>query len=101
MSGVGSAEFGLASGVVNTAFMMGGALGLAVLAAVSTSRTDALAGSEGGHVAALNGGYHLAFLIGALFVVAAAALGGLLLRGVSPAGAPEAAEPEGSPAVEA
>jgi EmrB/QacA subfamily drug resistance transporter len=100
MSGVGSAEFGLASGVVNTAFMMGGALGLAVLAAVSTSRTDALAGSEGGHIAALNGGYHLAFLIGALFVVAAAALGGLLLRGVSPAGAPEAAEPEGAPAVE-
>jgi EmrB/QacA subfamily drug resistance transporter len=85
MSGVGSAEFGLASGVVNTAFMMGGALGLAVLAAVSTSRTDALAGSEGGHVAALNGGYHLAFLIGAGAAAVGIAIAILGLRTPRPA----------------
>jgi hypothetical protein len=72
-----SQESGLASGVVNTAFMMGGALGLASLA---VSRTDTLLGSGDGPLAALNGGYHAAFLVGALFAVAAAVLGSVFLR---------------------
>src|SRR5204863_476858 len=42
MSEVGPTESGLASGVVNTAFMMGGALGLAVLASLAAARTDGL-----------------------------------------------------------
>ena len=92
MSDVEQSESGLASGVVNTSFMMGGALGLAVLASVATSRTDSLRGSGHGPLAALNGGYHTAFLIGAVFAAAAAALGAALLRPKAEAAA-LAAEP--------
>jgi EmrB/QacA subfamily drug resistance transporter len=80
MSDVAPEESGLASGVVNTAFMMGGALGLAVLASLAASRTDTLAADGESHLAALAGGYHSAFIVGALFAVSAAAIGGLLLR---------------------
>jgi hypothetical protein len=59
--------------------MMGGALGLAVLASLAASRTDSLRASTSA-VAALNGGYHLAFLVGALFAVAAATVGAVFLR---------------------
>lgn len=59
--------------------MMGGALGLAILASLAASRTDSLLAASSGHLAALNGGYHAAFLVGALFAVLAAVLGGTLL----------------------
>jgi predicted MFS family arabinose efflux permease len=80
MSGVSQEQAGLASGVVNTAFMMGGAVGLAALASLAASRTESLVGSGGGSLGALNGGYHAAFLIGAAFVVAASVVGAMLLR---------------------
>ena len=80
MSDVDPAESGLASGVVNTAFMMGGALGLAALASIASSRTSSLRTSGDGPLAALVGGYHAAFLVGALFAVGAAVLGASLLR---------------------
>jgi len=80
MSDVDPSESGLASGVVNTAFMMGGALGLAILVSLAASRTDSLRASGDGPLAALNGGYHAAFLVGALFAAAAAAVGAVLLR---------------------
>jgi hypothetical protein len=88
MNDVPASESGLASGMVNTSFMMGGALGLAVLASVaaaSTSRASAL----GRPVAeALNAGYHLAFGVGAAFVIVAALLGLLMFRkAAAPAGA--------------
>ncbi|MDQ3086531.1 MAG: MFS transporter, partial [Actinomycetota bacterium] len=73
------------SGVVNTAFMMGGALGLAILASLAASRTDNLLASGEMPLAALNGGYHAAFLIGAVFAVAAALVAVAFLR---PASAP-------------
>jgi EmrB/QacA subfamily drug resistance transporter len=100
MSDVDPTEAGLASGFVNTSFMMGGALGLAVLASLAASRTDTLLAAGESEAAALTGGYHVAFFVGALFAIAAAAIGGLLLRqgayaaeheGVDPQAAPEAA----------
>jgi EmrB/QacA subfamily drug resistance transporter len=96
MSDVEPSEAGLASGVVNTAFMMGGALGLAVLASIAASRTNSLRAGGDGPLAALVGGYHTAFLVGALFAVAAATVGGLLLRASAPAAghAPVVAEAE-------
>jgi EmrB/QacA subfamily drug resistance transporter len=98
MSDVQPTEAGLASGIVNTAFMMGGALGLAVLASLAASRTETLAADGDGPLVALTGGYHAAFLVGALFAAAAAAIGAAFLR---TRGAPEHAgeEPVGVPAV--
>jgi EmrB/QacA subfamily drug resistance transporter len=80
MSDVEPSESGLASGVVNTSFMMGGALGLSILASLAASRTDSLRASGHGALDALNGGYHAAFLVGAVFATAAAVVGGVFLR---------------------
>ena len=80
MSDVAPSESGLASGVVNTAFMMGGALGLAVLASFAAARTDSAIAAGAGELAALNGGYQLAFIIGASCAAAAAVLGGVFMR---------------------
>jgi EmrB/QacA subfamily drug resistance transporter len=98
MSDVDPSEAGLASGVVNTSFMMGGALGLAILASLAASRSDSLLGSGDGRLAALTGGYHVAFLVGALFAAGAAAVAAALLRATAPAAAPHA---EAEPAAEA
>jgi EmrB/QacA subfamily drug resistance transporter len=94
MSDVEPRDAGLASGVVNTSFMMGGALGLAVLASLAASRTDTLLDSGDGQLVALTGGYHAAFLVGALFAAAAALLGAALLR--TGAHAPEQGAEEAS-----
>ena len=80
MSDVEPQDSGLASGITNTAFMMGGALGLAVLASAAAARTHHLAATGSGSLAALTGGYHLAFVIGAVFAVCAAAIGASFLR---------------------
>ena len=102
MSDVRQEDAGLASGVVNTAFMMGGALGLAVLASLAASRTETLAASGSGSLEALAGGYHLAFLVGALFAGGAALIGALLLRPAAvPAGHGEPARADGEPVAEA
>ena len=90
MSDVEPSESGLASGLVNTSFMMGGALGLAVLASIAASRTHSLRVAGSGELSALTGGYHLAFLVGAAFAATAAVIGGTLLRETQPMGAHEA-----------
>ena len=83
MGDVEPSEAGLASGIVNTAFMMGGALGLAVLVSVADSRTDSLRSGGDGQLIALTGGYHAAFLVAAAFAATGALLA-LLLRPVTP-----------------
>ncbi|MSY59569.1 MAG: DHA2 family efflux MFS transporter permease subunit [Actinobacteria bacterium] len=80
MSEVPQDESGLASGVVNTAFMMGGALGLAVLASIAASRSSSLQAGGLGETAALVSGYHAAFVVGAMFTLAAAILGAVFVR---------------------
>jgi len=80
MSDVEPSQSGLASGVVNTAFMMGGALGLAVLASLAAARSAGLAAAGAAPALALNGGYQLTFLAGALIAGLAAALSALLVR---------------------
>jgi fucose permease len=95
MSDVKQEESGLASGVVNTSFMMGGALGLAVLASLAASRTNTLSAAGEDRLTALTGGYHVAFLVGAIFAALAAALGAALLR----TGQEEPATDEGEAAV--
>jgi predicted MFS family arabinose efflux permease len=71
MSGATPQDAGLASGLVNTTAQVGGALGLALLATLASTRTDHLLASGDGHAAALVGGYHVAFVIGAALMLAA------------------------------
>jgi EmrB/QacA subfamily drug resistance transporter len=74
MSGVERSDAGLASGLVNTTLQVGGAIGLAVLATLSTNRTSDLLASGHPTASALTDGYKLAFLIGGVLVAAAIAI---------------------------
>jgi MFS family permease len=75
MNDVPADESGLASGMVNTSFMMGGAVGLAVLASLAAAKTSASIGRGAQAIEALNTGYHWAFGAGAAFVLLAIVLG--------------------------
>jgi len=91
MSSATPQDAGLASGLVNTTAQIGGALGLAVLATVSASRSSSLIAQHQPAAAALIDGYHLAFWIACALVATAAGIGALVLR--PRPSLPSAAEP--------
>jgi EmrB/QacA subfamily drug resistance transporter len=92
MSSATPEDAGLASGLVNATAQVGGAIGLAVLATVSASRTNALLAQHAPTAVALTDGYRLAFWIACGLVVAAAGVAATVLRSQpAPAPAPQPA----------
>jgi MFS family permease len=80
MAGTSPSDAGLASGLLNTTGQVGAALGLAVLATVSTNRTGELIAEGHAMAAALSGGYHLAWAIGAGLAIASIVLAVTLVK---------------------
>jgi EmrB/QacA subfamily drug resistance transporter len=99
MSGATQSDAGLASGLVNTTGQVGGAIGLALLATISTERTQTLLREGESMASALNGGFHVAYLIGAACAIVAIAAAVMVIREARPAAATaRAPEPELEPA---
>jgi MFS family permease len=88
MSGATPSDSGLASGLVNTSVQVGGAIGLAVLATLATERTEVALADGESTAAALNSGYHVAYLVAAGLVVVAIAVALNTLRSPVPEAEP-------------
>jgi EmrB/QacA subfamily drug resistance transporter len=96
VAGTTDEDAGLASGLINTSQQVGGALGLAILAAVANASTDNATGVS--HLVALNDGFRDAFLVGAFFAAAGAILGAVLIDSRDSRAAAEAAQRGEAPA---
>jgi EmrB/QacA subfamily drug resistance transporter len=97
MSGATPEDAGLASGLGNTSRQVAGSIGLAVLATLSTQRTNTLVADGEGHLQALNSGYHVAYLIGAGLAAIAVAIAVFVLRDPQPQEMPAQQETEREP----
>jgi hypothetical protein len=91
MHGVAANDTGLASGLIETSYMVGGSLGLAILAAAGEAWTRKLTGLGADPMVALIGGYHVAFATGAVLAVIASGLGLMWLPVTIQRSAPAAA----------
>ncbi len=80
MADAAPADVGLASGLANVSLQLGAAIGVAVLASISTSRSNALLAHGSGRASALVAGYHLGYLVAAGCIVAAIAVAGLVFN---------------------
>jgi EmrB/QacA subfamily drug resistance transporter len=94
VQGVPPAQSGLASGLINTSRLTGGALGLAALTTLATSHTNSEIASGVGHLPALTDGYQLAFAVGSILCVLGALMAATLIRQpeLAPVGAAEPVE---------
>jgi hypothetical protein len=100
LAGVGRADAGIASGLVNTSRQIGGAIGIAATTAIASSSTSHF-GAPAGSVVALDHGYQTALYVLTGLLVAGAALTGALLRTPAPAAVAELRAPESQPVSEA
>jgi hypothetical protein len=80
MAGARPEETGLASGLINTSYQIGSALGLAAMTALAAGQTEVLLAEGGAQIIALNGGFHAAFLGAAVIAIAAGALALVAIR---------------------
>ena len=83
VAGVEPHEAGLASGLINTSQQVGGALGLAILAAVANSRTDSVVETGASMPVALTEGFQTALMVGSAFAVVGAIVAFLFVGGVA------------------